>query len=142
MQCIFTAGQGYCTVQSEPGAEVNLFTSSAEETKEQWERWKEHRDRTYYQPRGLLTDIQDSLDSEVVHAASFAYAETETKVTPHTAYLLIVAQLIVENDAIGLLWLRPWQCEAIHGGADLVHDVNYGWGCKKQKELHETSMSI
>lgn len=38
----FHSRTGCCTVQSGPGAGVNLFTSSAAETKEQWERWSEH----------------------------------------------------------------------------------------------------
>lgn len=59
----FHSGAGCCTVQSGPGAEVNRFTSSAAETKEQWERRSEHRERTYYQPRGtLLTDTRESLE--------------------------------------------------------------------------------
>lgn len=50
--------------------------------------------------------------------------QEDTHTQTHT-YLLIVAQLIVQDDAIGLLGLWPRQCEAIHGGADLVHDGNY-----------------
>lgn len=52
----------------------------------------------------------------------------------HSAYLLIVAQLVVQNDAVGLFRLWPRQREAIHGGADLVHDGNYGGSCTAQTE--------
>lgn len=41
----FHSGTSCCSVQSGPGAEVNLFTSSAAETKEQWERLSEHSER-------------------------------------------------------------------------------------------------
>lgn len=57
----FHSGTGCCTTQSGPGAEVKLFTSSAAETKEQWERQSEHSERAYYQPRGTqLRDIKES----------------------------------------------------------------------------------
>lgn len=38
----FHSGAGCCTAQSGPGAGVKPFTSSAAETKEQWERRSEH----------------------------------------------------------------------------------------------------
>lgn len=44
-------------MQSGPGAEVKLFTSSTAETKEQWERQSERSGGTYYQPRGLGSEI-------------------------------------------------------------------------------------
>lgn len=61
------------------------------------------------------------------------------------AHLLIVSDLIVQDDAIGLLRLWPWQGDAPHGGADLVHDGNSGRGCGERKrqgietdlQLHE-----
>lgn len=53
-----------------------------------------------------------------------------THTDTHVSHLLVVAQLIVQDDAVGLLRLRPWQREAVHGGADLVHDGNYGGSCR------------
>lgn len=46
-----------------------------------------------------------------------------------SSYLLVVAQLVFQDDAIGLFRLRPRQGEAVHGGADLVHDGNNGGSC-------------
>lgn len=63
-----------------------------------------------------------------------ACTQTHTHTHPCLSHLLIVAQLIVEDDAIGLFRLWPRQCEAVHGGADLVHDGNYGGSCRAQKE--------
>lgn len=48
-------------------------------------------------------------------------------------HLLIVPDLIVQDDAIGLLRLWPWQGDAPHGGTDLVHDGNGGRGCGEMK---------
>lgn len=53
-----------------------------------------------------------------------------THTDTHVSHLLVVAQLIVQDDAVGLLRLRPWQREAVQGGADLVHDGNYGGSCR------------
>lgn len=50
------------------------------------------------------------------------------------SHLLVEAQLVIQDDAVGLLRLRPRQGEAVHGGADLVHDGNYGGSCRTQGE--------
>lgn len=62
-------------------------------------------------------------------------ASLQTELT----HLLIVPDFIVQDDAIGLLWLWPWQGDAPHGGTDLVHDRNSGRGCgegKRQRDKH------
>ena len=46
------------------------------------------------------------------------------------AQLLIVAQFVVQDDAIGLLRLRPGQRDAPHGGTHLVHDGDSGGCCR------------
>lgn len=47
-----------------------------------------------------------------------------------SSYLLIVTQLVVQDDAVGLVRLWPRQGEAVHGGANLVHDGNNGGSCR------------
>lgn len=55
------------------------------------------------------------------------------------AHLLIVTDLIVQDDAIGLFRLRPRQRDAPHGGTYLVHDGNCGgsYGERKEQEVQE-----
>lgn len=55
------------------------------------------------------------------------------------AHLLIITDLIVQDDAIGLLRLRPWQGDAPHGGTYLVHDGNCGgsYGERREEEVQE-----
>ena len=47
----------------------------------------------------------------------------------HT-YLLIVLQLVIQDDAIGLVGLGPRQGNAVHGAAHLVHDGHGRWSWK------------
>lgn len=57
-------------------------------------------------------------------------------------YLLIVLKLIVQDDSVGLVGLRPGQGDAVHGAADLVHDGHSGRSCRKKKKRgHKTSLS-
>lgn len=59
------------------------------------------------------------------------------------AHLLIVSDLIVQDDAIGLLRLWPRQGDAPHGGADLVHDGNSGRGCgERRRQGIETDLQL
>lgn len=51
-----------------------------------------------------------------------------------TSYLLIVAQLIIENNSIGLFRLWPWQRDAFHRRTDLMHYGNNGRSCKRERE--------
>lgn len=51
-----------------------------------------------------------------------------------SSHLLVEAQLVIQDDAVGLLRLRPRQGEAVHGGADLVHDGNDGGSCRVKRE--------
>lgn len=37
-------------------------------------------------------------------------------------YLLVILQLVIQDDSIGLVRLRPREGNAVHGAADLVHD--------------------
>lgn len=65
--------------------------------------------------------------------------QKNTSIQTHTCrlnspHLLIVAQLVIQDDAVGLLRLWPRQCEAVHGRADLVHDGNYGGSCRAQRD--------
>lgn len=55
------------------------------------------------------------------------------------AHLLIVTDLIVQDDAIGLFRLRPRQCDAPHAGTYLVHDGNCGgsYGERKEQEVRD-----
>lgn len=46
-------------------------------------------------------------------------------------YLLVVLQLIVQDDAIGLVRLGPRQGDAVHGAAHLVHDGHSRWSWKR-----------
>lgn len=46
-------------------------------------------------------------------------------------YLLIVLQLIVQDDAVGLVGLGPRQGDAVHGAAHLVHDGHSRWSWKR-----------
>lgn len=62
-----------------------------------------------------------------------------------SSYLLVVAQLVVQDDAVGLLRLWPRQGEAVHGGADLVHDGNNGGSCivgEKEKTNGATVLEV
>lgn len=49
-------------------------------------------------------------------------------------YLLIVLQLIVQDDSVGLVGLRPGEGDAVHGAADLVHDGHSGRSCERGKK--------
>lgn len=42
-------------------------------------------------------------------------------------YLLIVLQLIVQDDSIGLIRLGPRQSDGVRGSADLVDDGHCRW---------------
>lgn len=42
--------------------------------------------------------------------------------TQEHRYLLIVLQLIIQDDAVGLVGLGPREGDAVHGAAHLVHD--------------------
>lgn len=46
-------------------------------------------------------------------------------------YLLIILQFIVQDHAVGLVWLRPRQGDAVHGAAHLVHNGHGRWCCKR-----------
>lgn len=46
------------------------------------------------------------------------------------AQLLVVADLIVQDDPVGLLRLGPGQRDAPHRGTHLVHDGHGGGGCR------------
>lgn len=59
-----------------------------------------------------------------------------------SSYLLVVAQLVVQDDAVGLLRLRPRQGEAVHGGADLVHDRNNGGSCRVGEKGQTTGATV
>lgn len=37
-------------------------------------------------------------------------------------YLLIILQLIVEYDPVGLVWLGPRESDAVNGATDLMHN--------------------
>lgn len=50
-------------------------------------------------------------------------------------YLFIILQLVVQDDAVGLVGLGPGQGDAVHGTAHLVHDGHGGRSCKKHKRL-------
>lgn len=50
-------------------------------------------------------------------------------------YLFIILQLVVQDDAVGLVGLGPGQGDAVHGAAHLVHDGHGGRSCKKHKRL-------
>lgn len=56
-------------------------------------------------------------------------------------YLLIVLQLIIQDDAIGLIRLRPREGDAVHRPAHLVHDGHRRRGCKR-KEASVKSMAL
>lgn len=49
-------------------------------------------------------------------------------------YLLIILQLIVQDDSIGLVRLGPGQGDAVHGAAHLVHDGHSRGGCKRNRD--------
>lgn len=89
---------------------------------------------------GLFTDFQERFDiSESKTAVSVTqndkmHAKKQKK--KNLSHLLVEAQLIIQDDAVGLLRLRPRQREAVHGGADLVHDGNDGGSCRAQGEQH------
>lgn len=97
--------------------------------------------RTNYHPGGLCSPhIQESLDVfiRLGLGGGVTYHLVATRDTYYPGnvgecrrglYLLVVAQLVVQDDAVGLLRLRPRQGEAVHGGADLVHDGNNGGSC-------------
>ena len=42
--------------------------------------------------------------------------------TQEHRYLLIVLQLIIQDDAVGLVGLGPREGDAVHSAAHLVHD--------------------
>ena len=42
--------------------------------------------------------------------------------TQEHTYLLLVLQLIIQDDAVGLVGLGPREGDAVHGAAHLVHD--------------------
>lgn len=110
--------------------------------------------RTNYHPRGLCSqDIQESLHvfrawgggalriiwwrqktPIILETYTCAGVESLLPVLHFgrccSSYLLVVAQLVVQDDTIGLFRLRPRQGEAVHGGADLVHDGNNGGSCR------------
>lgn len=56
---------------------------------------------------------------------------TPTKVPQ---YLLVILQLLVQDDSVGLVGLGPGQDDAVHGAAHLVHDGHSRRGWKRQKE--------
>lgn len=58
------------------------------------------------------------------------------RMTTKLSHLLIVLKLIVQDDSVGLVGLRPGQGDAVHGAADLVHDGHSGRSCKKKKKTH------
>lgn len=49
----------------------------------------------------------------------------------YCSYLLIILQFIVQNHAVGLVWLGPRQGDAVHGAAHLVHNGHSRWCCKR-----------
>lgn len=50
-------------------------------------------------------------------------------------YLFVILQLVVQDDAVGLVGLGPGQGDAVNGAARLVHDGHCGWSCKKHKPV-------
>lgn len=56
------------------------------------------------------------------------FCTTSSPKTPHLnpakvpQYLLIILQLVIQDDSVGLVRLRPREGNAVHGAADLVHD--------------------
>lgn len=55
-------------------------------------------------------------------------------------YLLIVLELIVQDDSIGLVRLGPGEGDAVHGAADLVHDGHCGRSCERKNDNNENSV--
>lgn len=52
----------------------------------------------------------------------------------HRQYLLIILQLIIQDDAIGLVRLGPGESDAVHGATDLVHYGYSRWSCRTKRE--------
>lgn len=80
-------------------------------------------------------------DSAQIHPGELGFSGATSNEAPlhvtvraYAAHLLVVTQLVVEDDAVGLLRLGPREREAVHGGADLVHDGNYRGSCGGKKE--------
>lgn len=147
----FHSGMGCYAVQSELRPEVSLFISSAAETKEQWERGRESGGEQIIIPGDSAHKISRKAYMFFgVGEGAFTYHLVATEDTYYpgnvqawracrkrrvladvgSSYLLVVAQLVVQDDAVGLLRLRPRQGETVHGGADLVHDGNNGGSCR------------
>ncbi len=47
-------------------------------------------------------------------------------------YLLIILQLVVKYDPIGLIWLGPGESDAVNGATDLMHDRHRRRSWKKK----------
>lgn len=56
------------------------------------------------------------------------------KTRKNNGYLLIVLELIVQDDSVGLVRLGPGEGDAVHGAAHLVHDGHSGRSCKRGKK--------
>lgn len=148
MQCIFTAGWAAALCR-ESSDQRSAYSFHQWQKPENSGRGGERARRTNYHPRGLCSlDIQESLHvfrgrwgglyvsfgGNGRHLLSWKCAPVQAWKAGlfgrcHSSYLLVVAQLIVQDDAVGLLRLWPRQGEAVHGGADLVHDGNNGGRC-------------
>lgn len=51
---------------------------------------------------------------------------------PMSTYLVKITQLIIQDDPVWLVWLRPGQSDATRRTTHLVHHGNSRWDCNKR----------